>query len=311
MIDESVTFGLSAQLLRDHVVALASDIGERNVFRPAALQAAAAYIETAWEEMGYTIARQCYDAKGVTCANVEVVREGRKHPGQTILVGAHYDTVVGSPGANDNASGVAGLLELSRQFLNIETDRTVRFVAFVNEEAPFFYFGKMGSKVYAKAARRRGDQIELMMSLEMLGCYSDEPGSQRYPPLFRHFYPDCANFIGFVSNFRSRSMLKKTVRAFRAHSDFPAEQVATFAFIPGVAWSDHLSFWREGYRALMVTDTAFYRYPYYHTPLDTADRLDYESMARVAAGLAGAVAALANRPADGGRSRAAIQSPRL
>ena len=188
----------------------------------------------------------------------------------------------------------AALLELSRRFLAIETDRTVRLVAFVNEEAPFFYFGKMGSKVYAQAARRRGDDIQLMISLEMLGCYSDAPGSQRYPPMFRYFYPDRGNFIGFVSNLRSRRMLHQTVRAFRDHSDFPAEQVATLAFVPGVAWSDHLSFWREGYRALMVTDTAFYRYPYYHTPLDTADRLDYSSMARVTAGLAGAIASLAN-----------------
>lgn len=294
MMVESAVSEVSAQQLRDHVAVLASEIGERNVFRPAALQAAADYIASVWEGMGYTIARQCYEAKGVTCANLEIVREGRKHPGQTILVGAHYDTVMGSPGANDNASGVAALLELSRQFLAIETDRTVRLVAFVNEEAPFFYFGKMGSKVYAQAARRRGDDIQLMISLEMLGCYSDAPGSQRYPPMFRYFYPDRGNFIGFVSNLRSRRMLHQTVRAFRDHSDFPAEQVATFAFVPGVAWSDHLSFWREGYRALMVTDTAFYRYPYYHTPLDTADRLDYSSMARVTAGLAGAVATLAN-----------------
>jgi Zn-dependent M28 family amino/carboxypeptidase len=293
MVDSAVS-EVSAQKLRDHVAVLASEIGERNVFRPAALQAAADYIANIWQGMGYTSARQCYEAKGVTCANLEIVREGRKYPGQTILVGAHYDTVMGSPGANDNASGVAALLELSRRFLAIEADRTIRLVAFVNEEAPFFYFGNMGSKVYAKAARRRGDDIQLMISLEMLGCYSDVPGSQRYPPMFRYFYPDCGNFIGFVSNLRSRRMLHQTVQAFRDHSDFPAEQVATFAFVPGVAWSDHLSFWREGYRALMVTDTAFYRYPYYHTPLDTADRLDYSSMARVTAGLAGAIASLAN-----------------
>ena len=132
-----------------------------------------------------------------------------------------------------------------------------------------------------------------MLSLEMLGCYYDYPGSQHYPPLFRYFYPDRGNFIGFVSNLRSRRMLHRVVQAFRSHSEFPVEHVATFAFVPGVALSDHLSFWRQGYRAVMVTDTAFYRYPYYHTPLDTADRIDYGSMAHVTAGLSRAVATIA------------------
>jgi len=280
--------------LQHHVAQLADEIGERNVFRPDALRAAADYITGVWQGMGYAVVDQCYEASGVNCANLEVIREGRKRPEQMLVIGAHYDTVPGSPGADDNASGIAALLEISRQFLEIETDLTVRFVAFVNEEAPFFSSGEMGSMVYARAARRRGDDIRLMMSLEMLGYYDDAPGSQHYPPLFRYFYPDRGNFIGFVANLRSRSMLHKTVQAFREHSDFPAEHVATFAFVPGVALSDHLSFWREGYRALMVTDTAFYRYAYYHTHLDTSNRIDYVSMARVTAGLSGAIADMAN-----------------
>jgi Zn-dependent M28 family amino/carboxypeptidase len=125
--------------------------------------------------------------------------------------------------------------------------------------------------VYAEAARERGDDIRLMMSLEMLGSYSDLPGSQRYPPLFRYFYPDRGNFIAFVSNFSSRGMLKQAVAAFQAGSDFPVEHVATFSFVPGVSWSDHQSFWRQGYPVLMVTDTAFYRYAYYHTAQDTPE----------------------------------------
>ncbi|MDH3451430.1 MAG: M28 family metallopeptidase, partial [Gammaproteobacteria bacterium] len=280
--------------LRSHVASLADELGERNVLRPDALRAAADYISTVWRGMGYAVVEQCYEVRGVSCTNLAVIRKGRKRPEQILVIGAHYDTVPGSPGADDNASGIAALLEISRRFLTIETDLTVRFVAFVNEEAPFFSSGEMGSMFYARAARRRGDDIRLMMSLEMLGYYDDAPGSQRYPPLFRYFYPHRGNFIGFVSNLRSRRMLHKTVRAFRAHSDFPAESVATFAFIPGVALSDHLSFWRAGYRALMVTDTAFYRNPYYHTPLDTPDRIDYVSMARVTAGLSRAIAVLAN-----------------
>ena len=243
--------------------------------------------------MGYQVAAQSYRAHGVLSENLDVTCEGQSKPSEIILVGAHYDSVPGSPGANDNASGVAALLEISRGFAKRPPARSVRFVAFVNEEAPFFYGDQMGSMVYAKAARARGDDIRLMVSLEMLGCFTDESGSQRYPPMLRFFYPDRGNFLAFVSNFSSRRSLRQLVNAFRAHSDFPAESLATFEFIPGVAWSDHASFWRQGYRALMVTDTAFYRYAYYHTGRDTPEKLNYAAMARVAGGLQQAVAALA------------------
>jgi Zn-dependent M28 family amino/carboxypeptidase len=166
-----------------------------------------------------------------------------------LLLGVHYDSVGGSPGANDNASGVAALLEISRMFWAFEPALTVRFVAFVNEEPPFFGTSQQGSIVYAQAARRRGDDIRLMASLETIGCYSSEPGSQGYPPLFRFFYPDCGNFIGIVSDFRSRAAMRRLAAAFCAHSDFPLQTVSTFRFVPGVAWSDHDSFWRHGYGA--------------------------------------------------------------
>ena len=226
-------------------------------------------------------------------ANLETTRSGSKWSNEIILIGAHYDSVVGSPGANDNASGVAALMEISRGFRDIRPERTVRFVAFVNEEPPFFYWRQMGSMVYARAARKRSDDIRLMMSLEMLGCYSDEPGSQGYPPLFRYFYPDRGNFIALVSNLRSRGLLRRTVSLFKNHSDVPVESLATLSIVPGVSWSDHLSFWRHGYPALMVTDTAFYRYPYYHTAWDTPDKVDYDTMTRVTDGLFVAIGALA------------------
>ncbi len=152
--------------------------------------------------------------------------------------------------------------------------------------------------VYARAARKRGDDIRLMLSLEMLGYFDQRRGSQRYPPLFRFFYPDRANFIAFVSNIASRKQLRHTVAAFRSHSDFPVQHVSTLSVVPGIALSDHLSFWRQGYRALMVTDTAFYRYPYYHTALDLPDRLDYVEFAGATVGLCGTIAALANDSAD-------------
>ncbi len=287
-----------ADRLRAHVQRLAGDIGERNVWRPNALHAAADYIRKEWRNQGYDVAVQRYIAYDIVSENLEVVRPGIKRPGEIILIGAHYDSVRGSPGANDNASGVAALLEIGRALADVSLQRTVRLVAFVNEEPPFFYWGEMGSGVYAKAARSRGDDIRVMMSLEMLGAYSNAPRSQSYPSIIGWFYPDRANFIAFVSNIASRKQLKRTVEAFRKNSAFPSEYLATFSIVPGVSWSDQLSFWREGYQALMVTDTAFYRYPYYHTAQDTPNKLDYTSMAQVVKGLTGAIIALANDEAE-------------
>lgn len=284
-----------ASRLRRHVEALAGAIGERHVGRPQALHAAEAYITGEFASIGYAVARQTYVADGVASSNLEVSVSGGARASEIVLVGAHYDTVPGSPGADDNASGVAALIEIARALRGANCARTVRLVAFVNEEPPFFYWGEMGSRVYARAARARGDDIRVMLSLEMLGCYSDAPGSQAYPPLLGSFYPKAGNFVGFVSNLRSRRALREVVRAFESASDFPAESLASPALVPGVSWSDQLSFWREGYRALMVTDTAFYRYPHYHRATDTPDRLDYARMARVVEGLAGALVTLAGK----------------
>ena len=282
-----------ANRLECHVTELAGRIGERNVFRPQALHAAADYIRGQWAAQGYRVVPQSYEALGVSSENLEITLQGTSRPDEILLLGAHYDTVQGSPGANDNASGVAALLELSRMLRDAKPSRSIRFVAFANEEHPFFYGGGMGSGVYSKAARARNDNIRLMISLEMLGYYSDAPGSQRYPPLLRLFYPDRANFIAFVSNLASRHRLHELVKAFRAHSDFPAESLATFTFVPGVSWSDHLPFWRENYHALMVTDTAFNRYAHYHRASDTPEKLRYPEMARVVSGLRGAIGDLA------------------
>jgi Zn-dependent M28 family amino/carboxypeptidase len=282
-----------AERLRRHVTVLATDIGERNVYRPAALRAAADYIRAEWAQQGHAVASQRYDVQGVESENLAIEVRGRASPGEILLIGAHYDSVRGSPGANDNASGVAALLEISRDFARFVPRRTVRFAAFVNEEPPFFTSQQMGSMVHAKAARQRDDDIRFMVSLEMLGFYSDRPGSQRYPPLLRFFYPDRANFLAMVANLDSRRELRELVRAFQAASDFPVESLAAFEWVPGVGWSDQFSFWRHGYRAAMVTDTAFYRYAHYHTALDTPDKVCYAPMARVVEGLRKAIAELA------------------
>lgn len=285
--------GLPDRLHR-HVSVLAGEIGERHVWRPAALRAAAEYVRREFAALGCRVAVQSYRVQGQDCDNLEVEIPGGACSAEIILAGAHYDTVQGSPGADDNASGVAGLIEIARFLRDARLQRTVKLVAFVNEERPFFYFGEMGSKIYAQAARRRGDDIRVMLSLEMLGCYSDQPGSQAYPPLLRWFYPNRGNFIAFVSNLSSRRALREVATAFRANSDFPAERLASPAFVPGVAWSDQLSFWRAGYSAVMVTDTAFYRYPHYHLGTDTPEKIRYPEMARVVEGLAKSIMALAS-----------------
>ncbi len=282
-----------AERLRRHVEVLATEIGERNVFTPDALHAAESYIKRTWEEQGYAVETQEYRVRGVRSANLEITCEGRRTPSKILLIGAHYDSVGGCPGANDNGSGVASLLELSRLFADSEPDISVRFAAFVNEEPPFFFTPKQGSMVYSKAAKRRGDDIRLMVALETMACYSDEPGSQRYPPLFRYFFPSRANFIAFVSNLRSRRPLRRLAQAFREVSEFPLEYAAVPSWVTGVGWSDHLSFWVRGYRAAMVTDTAFFRYPHYHTATDTAEKLDYERLAQVTEGLCAAFEKLA------------------
>jgi hypothetical protein len=282
-----------SERLRAHVVWLAGTIGERNVTVPSRLEAAADYIEAQWQAQGHVVRRQTYRVGEVDCRNLEVTMTGRSRPTEVIVVGAHYDSVVGSPGANDNATGVAALLELSRQWA--AGTRTVRFVAFVNEEPPFFRTAQMGSRVYARACRQRGDDIRGMMSLETLGYFRDEPGSQRYPVAWlRWFYPDRGNFIGLVGNMRSRGLIRQAAAGFCEAGDVPVECGALWGALPGIGWSDHESFWREGWPAFMVTDTALFRYPHYHAETDTPDQVNYGMLARVTAGVWGALRALAD-----------------
>jgi Zn-dependent M28 family amino/carboxypeptidase len=282
--------------LRSHVEALAADIGERNLWRYDALNASAQYIDNAFAALGYPVQSQEFAARGESVRNIEVALPGTSDRRQTVVVGAHYDTVRGSPGANDNGSGLAALLELARLLKGRRLPRTIRLVAFVNEEAPFAYTAEMGSRVYARRARSRDEDIVAMLSLETIGYYSDVPGSQHYPFPFSLFYPDTGNFIGFVGNSPSRNLVRGAIASFRQHVRFPSEGIAAPEWVTGVGWSDHWSFWREGYPALMVTDTAPFRYPYYHVPADTPDKIDYGRLARVVTGLAGVVSDLAGVP---------------
>ena len=265
---------------------LAGEIGERNIWQYTGLQRAADYLDAQFRESGYLPARQTFDVSRLPVSNIEITVEGTLHPGEIILVGAHYDTVVGSPGANDNGTGIAALLELARAFAAGAPARTIKFVAFVNEEPPFFQTLQMGSLVYARAARARGDRIAGMLALETMGYYSDAPGSQQYPvPEMAALYPDVGNFIGFVSNEESRDLLARAARAFSDGSSLPVQAAAMPAGLPGAGWSDHWSFWQAGYPALMVTDTAPWRYPWYHTADDTPDKIDFAKFSEVVDGL--------------------------
>jgi Zn-dependent M28 family amino/carboxypeptidase len=260
--------------------------------RPAELADAADWIEAQFTAAGYDVSRQEYEVRETKCYNLEVEVPGTINPKEIVVIGAHYDTVVGTPGANDNTSGVAATLALARRFSNRKPDRTIRFVAFVNEEPPFFQTSRMGSRVYAKRCREREENVVAMMSLETIGYYDDSPGSQKYPPPFGLLYPSKGNFVAFVGNVRSRALVREVVGSFRRHEKFPSEGGALPAFIPGIGFSDHWSFWQDGYPALMVTDTAMFRYPYYHDPRDTIDKVDFQKTARVVRGLEAVVGEL-------------------
>jgi hypothetical protein len=281
--------------LSSHVRTLAGKIGERNVWHYQALQTAAGYIGQELAGAGFSVTGHPYDSEGTEVRNLAAELHGRSNPDEIIVVGAHYDSVYGSPGANDNASGTAALLEIARSLAGSQPRRTVRFVFFVNEEPPFFKTGLMGSLVYARQARQRGEQIKAMLSLETIGYYNNAPKSQHYPFPLSFFYPSTANFIGFVGNSGSRRLVRRAVETFRRTTPFPSEGAAVPAGITGVDWSDHWSFWQEGYPALMVTDTALFRYYHYHGPRDTPEKLDYDRMARVVAGLARVVTELAEK----------------
>ena len=279
--------------LEAHVVELAGRIGERNYLRPAALEAAAAYVEGTFTALGYEAASQPFELRGQRFRNVEVTLPGRVRPDEVVVIGGHYDSVVGTPGADDNATGTAAVLELARLLRGVPLARTVRLVAFVNEEPPFFLTDGMGSRVYAREARRRGDRITAMLSLETIGHYTSAPGSQQYPPPLNLAYPSRGDFIGFVGNVASRRLVRQSVGAFRRHARFPSQGAAAPGWIPGVYWSDHWAFWQEGYPALMITDTAPFRNPAYHSAADTPGRVDYAAMARVVHGLAAVARELA------------------
>ncbi len=284
--------------LTEIVRTLALTIGPRSHQDRANLDAAARFISERLASLGYDVTAQPYQVGELPVRNIIGERRGTEEPDRVIVVGAHYDTVVGSPGADDNASGVAVLLELARLHAKTRFWKTVRFVGFTLEEPPFFRSRHMGSRVYARALKKRGEQVEAMLCLESVGYYSQEKGSQSFPWLvfwLRWRYPTTGNFLTIVSNADSQPLQAQVADALKAHMSLPVETYAGPWWVPGVDWSDHASFWNEGYPAVMLTDTALFRNPHYHRATDLPDRLDYEAMTELVRGLGDALISLDER----------------
>lgn len=290
---EALSMDAVRENLKRTVEYLAIYIGERSFRDVGKLNRCADFIEERFNSYGCEPGRQSFTYQDNVYHNIVCTVRGTQPLDGIIVVGAHYDTVIGTPGADDNASGVAGLLELARLTSQAALPRTVHFVAFTLEEPPVFMTSRMGSHVYAKSLKQDGAKVLGMISLEMLGYYSGRKGSQLFPlPFFSWMYPEEGNFIAFVGNISSRAFTERVKEAFKASSSVPVESLSGISLIPGVDFSDHRSFWKFGYPAFMVTDTAFFRNPHYHAPGDRPSTLDYDMMTDVVTGLYKALAQL-------------------
>jgi Zn-dependent M28 family amino/carboxypeptidase len=282
-----------------HVDCLAGLIGPRHLGKPASLAAAAAYVERELAGAGYAPTRQTYSLGGQEVANIVAELAGGRRKEELVVLGAHYDTVWTTPGADDNASAVAVMLEAARLLRKLQPARTVRFVGFACEEKPYFHTGEMGSQVYARQCHVRGDKIVGMLCLEMVGYYSTEARGQRVPetiPRLLHWaFPKRGDFLAAVGNLRSLGLLWQFRRGFKRAVRFPLFSIALPEAVSEIRLSDNSSFWDQGYPALMLTDTSFLRNPHYHLPTDTPATLDYERMAKVTLGVVGGVGTVAGQ----------------
>lgn len=283
----------AAEELRAHVTALTVEIGERRAVVGDSLKRAEAYLHAELTKIeGAKLRREPIPNAPGDPANLVLDLPGSK-AGPLIVLGAHYDTAPeGTRGANDNGSGTASALVLAKRLAVAPRALPIRIVLFANEEMPYFQTDAMGSLVHARGCRARGEELRAMFSLETMGYYSDAPGSQKYPAPLDRVYPDRGNFIAFVGDVGSRSLVRDGIERFRQHATIPSEGGALPSILPGVGWSDHWAFWQSGYQAVMVTDTALFRDPTYHRPSDVASNLDFERLGRVVVGLEKVVAEL-------------------
>jgi len=282
---------------RRTVEVLANKYPSRHGRFPDVLNAAGDFVEGEFQGLGYAVESHSFLSEGTKVRNLVIEKEGSRPGLPCIVLGAHYDTVVGTPGADDNATGVAGLLELARLLKDQPVRHTLKFVAFPHEEPPYFYTHLMGSRQYAKTLKEKGENVLGMLALEMLG-YAGENFRQLYPaPFMRTLgrYPKCGNYIALVGNLRSLGLMSVVRKAMRDQQTVGVESLSAPGFIPPLFLSDHSSFWKAGYPALMVTDTAFLRNPHYHGETDTPDTLNYAFLATVVSTVYAAVQTLDNR----------------
>ena len=278
--------------LEAHVRKLSIELGPRDMDHIENLDRVATYIKDELNQTSAYVSEQAYRVQGQTYRNV--VAQFGPESEERIIVGAHYDTAGALPGADDNASGVAGLIELARLLSGQQLPLRVELVAFSLEEPPYFRTTGMGSSVHAESLRKQNVQVRAMVSLEMIGCFSDAPNSQYFPVgVLSALYPSKGNFIGVVGRLGDGLLARKIKSAMRNATPLPVYSINAPRFVAGVDFSDQLNYWDAGYRAVMITDTAFYRNRNYHTAEDTADKLDYKRMAMVVEGVYAAVMDLA------------------
>ena len=248
-----------------------------------------------WESQGYSVKKHSFSVDGREYSNLEIEIQGHSAPSEIIIVSAQYDTLPDSPGANNNGSGMAILFALSHLLRNHTPGRTIRLIEFVNEEDPFFGTEKMGSYQYAKRSSERKENIRVMLSLDALGIYGNELGSQRLPFPFSLFYPDRGNFLAFIGDFSARGYMLEATRGFKKGSSFPIEAGVVPKWVEGAGWSDHQSFWKFGYPGIMVTDTGGFRAPSHTTREDTMEKLNFEAMSRITLGMYCAIIDLSHK----------------
>lgn len=282
------------EILRKHVVVFSQDFFPRSFDDTGNTARCVGYISAHFRQAGAFVTNQAYVAYRKThCQNVIALFPGQDQ--RRVVIGAHYDAVPDTPGADDNASGVAGLLELARLLQGVKLRHTVELVAFCSEEPPCFASEHMGSSHHARLLAEQRIPVVAMLALEMIGTFSDEPGGQRFPvPALQLFYGSRANFISVVGDMGQRPLIRKVKRSMKGSTDLSVQSVSVPSSFPGVDYSDHRNYWENGFPAVMITDTAFYRNHKYHSPDDTAERLDYKRMADVVAGVYEAVTALAS-----------------
>ena len=274
--------------LRRHVEQLSREFHPRNFLHPENLDRCAEYIALHFGQAGAAVEIQPFTVAGRQFRNV-IGRFG-SGCGPRIIVGAHYDACGDTPGADDNASGVAALLELAFLLGRHPPARDVELVAWSLEEPPFFKTDSMGSAVHARSIAAGKTNILGVIVLEMVGTFSDRWGSQAYPvPLLHLIYPNRGNFIGVIGRWDQGEWIKAVKTGMQGRTSLPVYSIRAPVQVPGIDLSDHLNYWLLGLPALMVTDTAFYRNPAYHSPDDTAERLDYDRLADVVVALAAAL----------------------